>query len=54
MAKHLKLYLRELIPDGISDFLKEMKSLRSTIPKGKERMKMLDEKAKNYIQSWGK
>ncbi len=54
MAKHLKLYLRELIPDGISDFLKEMKELRSTIPKGKERMKMLDEKAKNYIKSWGK
>jgi len=54
MAKHLKLYLRELIPDGISDFLKEMKELRRTIPKGKDRMKMLDEKAKNYIKSWGK
>jgi len=52
MAKHLKLYLRELIPDSISEFLKEMKELRSTIPKGKERMKMLDEKAKNYIKNW--
>jgi len=54
MAKHLKLYLKEMIPDSISDFLKEMKQLRRTIPKGKERMKMLDEKAQNYIKSWSK
>ena len=54
MAKHLKLYLRDLIPDSISAFLKEMKGLRKTIPKGKERMKMLDEKAQNYIASWKK
>ena len=52
MAKHLKRYLRDLIPDGISDFLKEMKSLRKTMPKGKERMKMLDKKAQDYIESW--
>ena len=52
MAKHLKLYLKNLIPDSISDFLKEMKELRKTIPKGKERMKMLDKKAENYIKSW--
>jgi len=54
MAKHLKLYLKDLIPDSISEFLKEMKGLRKTIPKGKERMKMLDEKAQNYIKSWSK
>ena len=54
MAKHLKLYLKNLIPDSISEFLKEMKGLRKTLPKGKQRMKMLDEKAKNYIQSWSK
>ena len=54
MAKHLKLYLKEMIPDSISDFLQEMKGLRKTIPKGKERMKMLDEKAQNYIKSWSK
>ncbi len=52
MAKHLKLYLKELIPDSISEFLQEMKSLRKTIPKGKERMKMLDKKAEDYIKSW--
>ena len=54
MAKHMKLYLKNLIPDSISEFLKEMKNLRKTLPKGKERMKMLDEKAKNYISTWSK
>jgi len=54
MAKHLKLYLKNIIPEGISLFLKEMKNLRKTLPKGKERMKMLDEKAKNYIKTWSK
>lgn len=51
MAKHLRIYLQNLIPDGISDFLKEMKALRSTLPKGKERMKMLDQKAQDYIKN---
>ena len=53
MAKHLRIYLQKLIPDSIGEFLKEMKDLRKTLPKGKERMKMLDEKAKNYIKDWG-
>ncbi len=52
MAKHLRIYLQNLIPDSIGEFLQEMKDLRKTLPKGKERMKMLDEKAKNYIQKW--
>lgn len=51
MAKHLKRYLQEFIPSNISSFLKEMKTLRSTLPKGKERMKMLDKKAQDYIES---
>ena len=53
MAKHLRIYLQNLIPDGISAFLQEMKELRKTLPKGKERMKMLDQKAKDYINKWG-
>jgi len=52
MAKHLRIYLQKLIPDSIGEFLQEMKDLRKTLPKGKERMKMLDEKAKHYIQQW--
>lgn len=54
LAKHLRLYLQKLIPEGVSDFLKEMQELRKTLPKGKERMKMLDEKAEKYIQTWSK
>jgi precorrin-2 dehydrogenase/sirohydrochlorin ferrochelatase len=52
VAKHLRRYLQKMIPDGISDFLKEMKHLRKTLPKGKERMKMLDKKAEDYIKTW--
>jgi len=49
-AKHFKHYIKALLPNTLSNFLKEMKDLRTTLPKGKERMKMLDEKAQNYIK----
>ena len=52
MAKHLRRYLQNLIPDSIGAFLDEMKQLRRTLPKGKERMKMLDKKAEDYIKGW--
>ena len=52
LAKHLRVYLLKLIPDSISDFLIEMKSLRKSFPKGKERMKMLDIKAKEFIEKF--
>lgn len=42
----------DLILSNISMFLDEMKALRSSRPKGKERMKMLDKKAYAYHQSW--
>jgi len=50
LAKHLRRFLENIIPSGISLFLKEMKQLRRTLPKGKERMKMLDAKAQEYIE----
>ncbi|EQB39464.1 hypothetical protein M947_05580 [Sulfurimonas hongkongensis] len=53
-AKQLKIYLESIIPRDVSGFLKEMKELRATLPKGKERMNMLKTKAKNYIKSWRK
>ncbi len=52
MAKHLRRYLEKQIPESISAFLAEMKTLRKTLPKGKERMKMLDKKAEEYIKTW--
>jgi len=54
MAKHLRRYLQNLIPENIGAFLSEMRTLRKSLPKGKERMKMLDEKAKKYIQNWSR
>lgn len=52
VAKHLRKYLQELIPSSIGKFLQEMKDLRKSLPKGKERMKMLDKKAEDYIKTW--
>jgi precorrin-2 dehydrogenase/sirohydrochlorin ferrochelatase len=54
MAKYLRVFLQKMIPESIVTFLQEMKELRKTLPKGKERMKMLDEKAKSYVESWSK
>ena len=52
VAKQLKFWLNDLIPNTINDFLLEMKEYRKTMPKGMERMKFLEEKAKDYIRSW--
>ncbi len=54
MAKHLRRYLQNLIPDSIGDFLRKMKDYRKTMPKGKERMEFLDKKAQDYISTWNK
>ena len=51
-AKHFKKYIKGLIPSNVSEFLQEMKALRVKLPKGKERMKMLDKKAEDYMQGW--
>jgi len=54
VAKQLRIYLENLIPDSISGFLKEMKNYRKTMPKGKKRMEFLDTKAREYISKWRK
>ena len=51
-AKHFRHFLETKIPGCVAEFLQEMKALRSTMPKGKERMVFLDKKAKAYIESW--
>jgi precorrin-2 dehydrogenase / sirohydrochlorin ferrochelatase len=53
VAKQLRIYLSKLIPHSMTEFLEQMKNYRKTMPKGKERMQFLDNKAKEYIQSWG-
>jgi len=50
-AKYLRRAIEATIPDSIVDFLEEMKQLRSSLPKGNERMNLLDKKAKTYIEN---
>ena len=50
LSKYLRRAIEKLIPKDIASFLQELKNLRQTLPKGKERMRLLDAKAKEYIQ----
>lgn len=52
-AKHLKRFLQALIPSDVGAFLQMMRQKRDQLPKGKERMKMLDALACEYIKRWG-
>lgn len=51
IAKNLRLYLQKLLPKNLMTFLEEMKRTRQALPKGKARMRFLDEKAKRYFNS---
>ncbi len=51
IAKNLRVYLQSLLPKNLMVFLEEMKHTRAALPKGKARMKFLDEKAKRYFRS---
>ena len=50
MAKRVRLYLEGLIPSNIGEFLSKMKALRSTMPKGKERMRYFEQISDEYMQ----
>jgi len=52
MAKNIRIFLSKIIPDSIVDFLSELKQLRTTMPKGKNRMKFFDNKVQEYIKTW--
>ncbi len=49
VAKHLRRYLQSLLPKNLAAFLQEMKEVRTQLPKGKERMRYLDAKAKAFF-----
>jgi len=51
-TKEFKNYLKSKIPKDIDVFLKQMKNLRVSMPKGKERMEYLEKKVKEYFSSW--
>jgi len=50
LAKRLRIYMEKLIPSTIEGFLSEMKSLRTIMPKGKERMQFFEEKTDDFMK----
>ncbi len=50
-AKELRQYIEKIIPQNVGEFLKEMKALRKSMPKGKERMKYFERVVKEYFLS---
>lgn len=50
MAKRIRLYIERLIPSNIVAFLKEMRELRKSMPKGKERMKFFAKRSDEYMR----
>ncbi len=51
LAKYLRRAIEKIVPDSIVDFLEQMRLLRITLPKGKTRMQLLDEKAESYVKT---
>ena len=49
-AKYIRKHFEKIIPESVGDFLKKMKALRTTMPKGKERMKYFDEMVEKYFK----
>lgn len=50
LAKRLRAYIEKLIPPAIGEFLKEMRALRTIMPKGKERMRFFEEKTDKFMK----
>jgi len=50
LAKRMRCYIEKLIPSSIETFLQEMKALRKTMPKGRERMQFFEEKTDIFME----
>jgi len=49
-AKHIRRHFEQILPDSVGMFLQKMKALRSTLPKGKERMNYFDTLVADYFK----
>ncbi|NPA27896.1 MAG: bifunctional precorrin-2 dehydrogenase/sirohydrochlorin ferrochelatase [Epsilonproteobacteria bacterium] len=49
-SKELRLFLENLLPSSIDDFLSKLKELRDKLPKGKERMQHFEKMVKSYFK----
>jgi len=48
-AKHIKRYFKKLLPTDSAEFLKKLKSMRKTLPKGKKRMQYFDKLVEEFF-----
>jgi len=53
-AKQIRRHFEKIIPDSVGEFLQKMKGLRSTMPKGKERMQYFDGLVEEYFKKYFK
>ena len=53
-AKYIRRHFEKIIPESVGEFLQKMKALRSTMPKGKERMQYFDGLVEEYFQKYFK
>jgi precorrin-2 dehydrogenase/sirohydrochlorin ferrochelatase len=49
-AKYIRRHFEKIIPQSVGAFLQKMKALRSSMPKGKERMQYFDSLVEEYFQ----
>jgi len=49
-AKQIRQHFEQIIPDSVGTFLQKMKALRTTMPKGKERMQYFDTLVEKYFR----
>lgn len=51
-AKQIRQHFETIIPDSVGEFLEKMRNLRTTMPKGKERMQYFDSLVIEYFQKY--
>ena len=49
-AKHIRRWFEGILPEGVGEFLAQMKRLRNELPKGRERMQRFDTMARDFIE----
>ncbi len=51
ISRYLKEFLKKALPENLSSFLRKVKNKRESLPKGKERMKVIRAMAKEFFDS---
>lgn len=49
-AKHIRRYCERIIPESVAPFLEKMRALRTTMPKGKERMAYFEKLTETFFE----